>query len=315
MKIAVLEPLGIVQQQLEASVREAVGESNEVVFFPDRQMEPQELIRRIGDAEAAVFSNIPFPREVVEGCPNLKYLCVAFTGCDHVDLDACRARGIQVANASGYSTVAVAELVFALALSLMRQLLVCDARTRSGEARGSLLGCELRGKTFGVVGLGAIGQRVAALAQAFDCQVLAYSRSPKAIPGVLEVPLEELLRRSDLVSLHLPLGPETKGLINQERLALMKPGALLINTARGPIVDAWALAEALNEERLGGAAIDVFEGEPPLPKDHPLLTAKNTQLAPHVAYATHESMERRATIVCENLRSYLAGSPQNLVLN
>ena len=263
-----------------------------------------------------MLANQPLSAEIINGCPKLKMLSVAFTGVDHIALDACRARNILVCNAAGYSTNAVAELTFGLAISVIRNIVPCDARCRKEGTKDGLVGFELFGKTFGVVGTGAIGARVAKIAAAFGCRVLAYSRTAKqelVDAGVQYVSLDELLAQSDFVSLHVPLTDATRGLINAAAIAKMKQGAVLLNTARGPVVDSAALVEALNAGKLAGAGIDVFEGEPPIAENHPLCSAKNTVLTPHVAFASREALETRADIVFANIEKWLNGAPQNVV--
>ena len=183
----------------------------------------------------------------MERCPNLKMISVAFTGVDHVDMDYCRERGILVSNCAGYSNTAVSELVFGLALSLYRRIIECDRAVRAGKDKTGLVGLELAGKTFGIIGMGAIGTRTAQLAKAFGCRVLGFNRSPKQVEGVRMVELDELLRESDIASLHVPLTEQTRGMIGEREIGLMKPSAILINTARGPVVDSAALAAALKE--------------------------------------------------------------------
>lgn len=309
MKLTLLEPLGIPQDRLVEMVKEAVDGRMEVVAYDTRVEDVPTLIQRSQDADAVVLSNFPYRKAVMEHCPHLKYIDVAFTGVDHVDIDYCKEKGIAVSNCAGYSTVAVADLVFGMVISLARNLSACDAAVRRGGTKAGLVGFELEGKKFGVIGAGAIGSRVAAIAAAFGCQVYAYSRTPKDLPGVTFTDLDTLLSTCDIVSLHVPATPQTHHLINAEKLALMKPTALLINTARGPVVDSQALADALNSGRLAGAGIDVFEMEPPVPADHPLLTAKNVLATPHVAFATAQSMEKRAVLVCDNLKAWLDGKP------
>ena len=309
MKLALLEPLGIPQDRLVEMVKEAVDGRMEVVAYDTRVEDVPTLIQRSQDADAVVLSNFPYRKAVMEHCPHLKYIDVAFTGVDHVDIDYCKEKGIAVSNCAGYSTVAVADLVFGMVISLARNLSACDAAVRQGGTKAGLIGFELEGKKFGVIGAGAIGSRVAAIAAAFGCQVYAYSRTPKDLPGVTFTDLDTLLSTCDIVSLHVPATPQTHHLINAEKLALMKPTALRINTARGPVVDSQALADALNSGRLAGAGIDVFEMEPPVPADHPLLTAKNVLATPHVAFATAQSMEKRAVLVCDNLKAWLDGKP------
>ena len=243
----------------------------------------------------------------------MKCLAVAFTGVDHIPLAACREREITVCNCAGYATAAVADLVFGMLISRYRNLEACGTAVRTGGTKAGLIGFELEGKTFGIVGAGAIGCRVARIAQAFGCTVYAWSRTQKDIEGVTWTDLDTLLSTCDIVSLHVPLTEETRGLINAEKLSLMKPSAVLINTARGPVVDSAALADALNEGRLAGACIDVFDTEPPLPSDTPLLQAKNLTASPHIGFATKEAFLKRAHLVFENIRAFLDGSPKNCV--
>lgn len=313
MKLAILEPLGIEKEALFSLAQQTLGSRVELVYYDTRVEDVPTLIERSQDAEIVVLSNFQYRKAVLEHCPKLRMVCVAFTGVDHVDVDYCKEKGITVCNCAGYSTVAVVDLVFGMIISLYRRLQACDKATRTGGTKDGLIGFELEGKKFGVIGTGAIGTRCAAIANAFGCEVYAYSRTKKDLPGVRYVELDTLLSTCDIVSLHVPVTPETKGLINRERLALMKPSALLINTARGPVVDSQALADALNSGALAGAGIDVFEGEPPIAQDHPLVQAKNTILTPHVAFATAESMEKRAVIVFENIQKWLDGAPQNVI--
>jgi D-3-phosphoglycerate dehydrogenase len=216
-----------------------------------------------------------------------------------------------VCNAAGYSTQGVAELTIALAINLLRRVVSLDSTTRAGGTRSGFLGGELNGKTFGIIGFGAIGERVAKLAQAFGCKVIAWSRSEKVVDGVEFVPLEQLLQRSDIASLHLPLSESTRGLINAKSLGQMKPSTILINTARGPIVDYEALTSALRENRIAGAAVDVYEHEPPIEESHTLFSAPNTILLPHIGFATKEAIEERSRIVLQNIRNWMNGSPTN----
>ncbi len=201
-------------------------------------------------------------------------------------------------------------------LSLSRYMVQCDQAVRDGKDKTGLVGTELAGKTLGVIGTGKIGTRVISIARAFGMDVIAYSRTVKPeleAMGVRYLPLAEVMAQSDIVTLHTPNNAETKGLISKELIEKMKPSATFINTARGPIVDSQALADALNAGKLRAAGIDVFEMEPPIPADHPLVTAKNVLLAPHVAFATKEAMERRAEIVFENMLAWLNGDIRNQI--
>ena len=305
MRIAVMEPLGVEQEKFMQIAREAVGDDVEIVCYDTRTADVEELGRRGRDADIISIGNLPFPREVLEKCENVKMLAVAFTGLDHVDLKYCEERGIKVQNCAGYATTAVAELTFGLLLDLCRNIGKCDTAARNGGTKAGLIGFELEGRTMGIVGTGAIGARVAKLAAAFGMDVIAYSRTPGKVAGVRYVSLEELLAQADVVSLHVPLTDETRGMIGAEELALMKKTAVLVNTARGPVVDTKALADALNSGRIAGAAIDVFDKEPPLDADEPLINAKNTVVTPHVAFATDESMIKRAEIEFRNIAEFI----------
>ena len=305
MRIAVMEPLGVEQEKFMQIAREAVGNDVEIVCYDTRTTDVEELGRRGRDADIIAIGNLPFPREVLEKCENVKMLAVAFTGLDHVDLKYCEERGIKVQNCAGYATTAVAELTFGLLLDLCRNIGKCDTAARNGGTKAGLIGFELEGRTRGIVGTGAIGARVEKLAAAFGMDVIAYSRTPGKVAGVRYVSLEELLAQADVVSLHVPLTDETRGMIGAEELALMKKTAVLVNTARGPVVDTKALADALNSGRIAGAAIDVFDKEPPLDADEPLINAKNTVVTPHVAFATDESMIKRAEIEFRNIAEFI----------
>ena len=272
------------------------------MLFDDRREDEASLVERSAGADIVVLSNIPYRKNVIEKCPALKKICVAFTGMDHIDLAYCTEKGIEVKNCAGYSTVAVADLVFGLVLSLARNIPACDTACRNGGTKNGLVGFELAGKKFGIIGLGAIGKRVADIANAFGCEVYAYTRTPKPYPGVKLVEKDELFRTCDIVSLHTPLNEQTRGLVGKHELALMKPTAFLINTARGGVVDTDALVEVLREKRIAGAGIDVFDMEPPIPADYPLAHLPNTVVTPHVAFATQQAFEKRADIIAENLK-------------
>lgn len=316
MKIVIIEPLGITPEKLAEATAAVKARGHEIIAYDTREDEPEKLAQRGKDADVIIIANQPFRKNVIEQCEKLKLLSVAFTGVDHVDVDFCKEKGITVCNAAGYSTNAVAELAFGLAISVLRNIPACDAVCRKEGTKAGLVGGELFGKTFGVIGTGAIGGKVAKIAQAFGCKVIAYSRTVKPEMqglGIEYLPLDEVLRQSDIVSVHVPLSEKTRGLIGEKEIALMKKNAILLNTARGPVVDSAALAAALNEERIAGAGIDVFEMEPPVPADHPLLHSKHTVVTPHVAFASHEALFARAQIVAENILKWEDGTPQNLI--
>lgn len=313
MKLVIIEPLGVNDEKLLAMAKDMLPADLEIVYYNTRVTDTETLIARGHDADIIAVSNLPMNADVINGCKNLKMLSVAFTGVDHIAMDACKANGVLVSNCAGYSTAAVADLVFGMIIALYRNMIPCNDVVRKEGTKDGLVGFELEGKKFGVIGTGAIGLRTAAIANAFGCQVLAYSRTKKEIPGITYVDMDTLLSSCDIVSLHTPLNAETNGLIGKEELAKMKPSAILINSSRGPVVDSAALADALNNGRLAGAGIDVFETEPPVSKDHPLLTAKNVIATPHVAFATKEALEKRAVIVFDNVDKWLKGTPQNVM--
>jgi phosphoglycerate dehydrogenase-like enzyme len=236
-------------------------------------------------------------------------ICVAFTGLDHVDQKACKARGIILCNAAGYAVHAVSELAIGLMIAVLRRIVSADATIRVGRGNRGLVGHELFGKALGVVGCGAIGLQVARLGIAFGCRLLGFDRHVSRIDDVAieQVELDELLTRSDIVSLHLPLTAETRDLIGRKQLARMKPSAILINTARGPIVDQSALIEALDQNRLAGAGIDVFDTEPPLQPKDPIFQAVNTVLVPHVGFETVEAISAKADSALRHLQDFLSG--------
>ena len=313
-QVVILEPLGISEEELAGLERPF---ADRVCFQAyERTADMEKLKKQAQEADALILANMPLCAEVIRSCPHLAFIDIAFTGVDHVALDAAAERGIAVSNASGYSDEAVAELVLGAVLSMARNLRAAEERCRTGGTRDGLLGWEIKGKTVGIVGLGRIGSRTAELFHAFGARVLASSRHihENAPAFVEQVPLPELLSRSDIVSLHCPLNDSTIGLIDAKKLSLMKPSALLVNAARGPVVDEKALCRALKENRLAGACVDVFEKEPPLSAETPLLSAPRTLLTPHVAFATKESMSLRARIVFDNLAAWLNGSQQNKVL-
>ncbi|MBM7868817.1 D-3-phosphoglycerate dehydrogenase [Clostridium pascui] len=316
MKIAVLEPLGISKEEALKIGEVLINEGHEIVYYEDRNEDIEVLKERAKDAEVLVIANMPLKAEVINSNDKLKMISVAFTGVDHVDLNACREKNITVCNAAGYSTTSVAELTFGLIISLLRNIVPLDKITREGGTKQGFAQNDLEGKTLGVIGTGAIGRRVIEIGKAFGCNILAYNRTKKEEVeklGVKYVSIEELMAKSDIVSIHIPLNNETHGLINKDKIALMKEDAILINTARGPIVDNEALAEALKTEKIKGAGIDVFDIEPPLDTNYALLGTTNSVVVPHIGFATKEAMVRRAHITFDNITKWLQGNPQNLI--
>jgi D-3-phosphoglycerate dehydrogenase len=310
-----LEPLGVPKEKIENMASFLKDRGHEFYMYEDRVEDNRSLIERSQNAEVVILSNIPYRAEVIHACPKLKMISVAFTGVDHIDVNACKEKGITVCNAAGYSTDSVAELAFGLIVAVMRNIVKCDELVRNGKTKAGYIGNDISGKTLGIIGTGAIGLRVAEIGKAFGCKLLAYSRTEKENPfGIKYVDLKTLLAESDIVSLHVPLNDKTKNLIDKEAISLMKPNSILINTARGPVVDSQALAAALKEGKIAGAGIDVFEMEPPVPANHPLLSAPSVVAAPHVAFATWEAFYRRAQIVLTNVKAWLDGEPQNRIV-
>jgi phosphoglycerate dehydrogenase-like enzyme len=289
----------------------ALRELGDVVIHTERGADQEaELIRRICDADAVlnIRGFTPFSAAVLDGCPRLRIISIWGTGTNHIDLDAARERGVTVRSTPGVNAHAVAEHTVALMLAIARRIPEMDRAVKAGQwPRGSLI--QLEGKTLGIIGLGAIGSRVATLASAFGMNVLASTLGDdagrSASVGARHVSLETLLRESDFVSLHLRLSEKTTSYIDRARLALMKPTAFLINTARGGLVDRDALLETLRESRVAGAGLDVFHDEPSRAND-PLLQLPNVVLTPHNAGSTPEVIDRGLRQAVENVRSFFA---------
>lgn len=312
MKITAVEPIGMSPEQVRDTANRFARQGHEFIYHLNRREDAQTLIERMHGADIVIVSNIPLREDVLGQCPRLKMIAVAFTGLDHIDTDYCQKHRIAVCNAAGYATEAVSELTIGLMLSLLRNLHPLENAVRSLATRNNYLGRQLGGKTVGIVGMGAIGKRVGELLQGWGCRVLAYSRNPRpelAAKGIDFLPLDDLLPLCDVISLHLPLNAETFHLFDARRLSLCSSDAILINTARGGIVDVHALADALGGGKLAGAGIDVFDVEPPLPIGHPLTEAPNCVLLPHVGYATREAFARRIEIVSDHIFAWLA-SPE-----
>lgn len=313
MKIVFAEPIGLSDSLKKSFFQKMESQGHEVVYFDGIESDQIMLKQRIADANVLVVANQKISEDVITSAKNLQFISVAFTGVDHLPIDYCRRNGIVVSNAAGYSTNAVAELAIASAIDLYRRITPFDKITRDGGTRAGFLGNELAGKTFGLLGFGAIAKRVAELALAFGCKVISHNRSIKEHKDVEFVSIESLFQNSDIVSIHIPACPQTNGLVNSKLISLMKPTALFINTARGTIVDNAALANALTRGTIAGAAIDVYETEPPLNTSHPLLSAPNTLLLPHIGFATNEAIEVRSQIALDNIERWLKKSPINVV--
>lgn len=316
MKIALLEPLGIGKDVLDTLAAQLTKEGHSFTAYDTVTTDPAELIRRADDADVLMIANHPLPGEVIKADKNLKFVSVAFVGIDHVDVNACKEKGVGISNTGGYCTDAVAELAVGLALDCLRNITAGDAAVQKGKGKGTLAGHELAGKTVGIIGTGAIGCRTAEIFKAFHCRLIGYSRSPRPEAealGIERMSLDEIMRQADIVSVHTPLTPDTKGLIGAKEISLMKQGAILINTARGPVVDTLALAGALKAGKIC-AGVDVFEKDPPLPAGHPLLGVPNLVCTPHVGFDTRESIDRRAEMAFENVTAWMAGAPVRVML-
>lgn len=317
MKIVILDGRALNPGDLSY---DCINQFGDVTLYERTETEA-ETIARIGDSEIVLVNKVPITQRIVDACPNLKLICVQATGYNLVDCNACARRGILVTNVPTYGTAAVAQFTMALILELCHRVGLHDTSVHQGDWVKSSNFCywltpqmELGGKTLGIIGFGRIGRAVGQLARAFGMRVLAYSRSECAEGREIGeyVDLDTLLSQSDIVSLHCPLFAETEKLIGSETIAKMKDGAMLINTARGGLLDEEAVAQALNCGKLRGAAVDVVSQEP-MHAANPLLTARNCIITPHIAWAPVESRQRLLDCVVENIRGYLNGKPQNVV--
>ena len=315
MNIVVLDGFTLNPGDLNWSELEALGLAK--IF---NRTPPDEVLSRAAGAEIILTNKTVLSREQIQQLPQLQYIGVLATGTNVVDLAAARERNIPVTNIPAYGTKSVAQATFALLLELAHRTGHHAQTVRDGRWTRNADWCywdfplvELDGLTMGIVGLGRIGRAVAELACAFGMKVLAHSTSKKTEPSFVRyVELEALFRQSDVVSLHCPLTPQTKNLVNATRLDWMKPSAFLLNTSRGPLVDEAALAAALNAEKIAGAGLDVLPVEPP-PADNPLLRAKNCIITPHNAWGTRSARTRLMRVAVDNVRAFLAGKPQNVV--
>lgn len=314
IKIVVLDGFAVNPGDVSWAPLEALGECK--IF--DRT-QPGERTARAADADAILTNKVVIDRTLLAQLPKLKYVGVLATGYNVVDLAAAREYGVTVTNIPAYGTPSVAQHTFALLLELTQHTALHSDAVRAGDWCRSADFCftktplvELAGLTLGIVGFGGIGKAVATIARAFGMNVIVNSRTPFENEATPWVPLETLLQKSDVVSLHCPLTPQTQNLINAERLALMKPAAFLLNTGRGPLLDEAAVADALNRGALAGAGLDVLSTEPPSP-GNPLLSARNCLITPHIAWATRAARTRLLDTAVANLAAFLNGAPVNRV--
>jgi glycerate dehydrogenase len=314
MKIVVLDGFALNPGDLSWDELKLLGD----VKIYDRTP-ADKTIKRAGSAEILLTNKTLLLAPEIEVLQRLKYIGVLATGYNVVDTEAAKQKGIIVTNVSAYGTMSVAQHVFALVLEFFNGVGLLSDGVRNGRWSQNIDFCywdkpltELAGLTIGIVGFGRIGKAVATIADAFGMRVVV--SDPSSVADYEKLTLNELFIQSDIVTLHCPLTSETKGIINSERLKLMKSSALLVNTARGPLIVEGDLADALNEGRLAGAALDVLSVEPP-PSGNPLLSAKNCIITPHVAWATFEARKRLIAIAIDNVKMYLEGTPVNIVNN
>lgn len=279
---------------------------------------PEVLLERIGDAEhvVSIRSSVPYPAEVLEALPNVKLISIWGTGTDHIDLAAAQRLGITVVNTPGVSAIAMAEHALALMLAVARDIPRIDAKTKRGAwPRGFVK--QLHGKTLGIIGLGAIGQQFARIARGIGMRVIAWTRHANILTAQeldLEfVPLDDLYKRSDVVSIHVRMTPETAKFVGEREFGLMKPSAIFINTARGGVVDEQALIQALESGKIAGAGLDVFETEP-LPENAPITRLPNAVLTPHSGGIAQEALDAGIQLAINNIFDFINGDPQNVVV-
>ena len=318
MKIVLLDGEALNPGDLSWAPLEALGE---LTVYPRGTNDPDEVIRRIGDAEIVLCNKTPVGRTVFERCPGMKLLCVVATGYNVVDTQAAKDHGVPVCNVPAYGTEMVAQFAIGLLLELCHHVELHNASVHAGDWERCPNFCywktpimELAGKTMGIIGFGRIGRAVGRIAKALGMRVLATgSRKCEEGLAVAEyVDLDTLLRESDVISLHCPLFPETERLINRDTIAKMKDGAILINNSRGGLLDEQAVADALNAGKLRSAAVDVVTVEP-IVGSNPLLTAKNCIITPHMSWAAVEARARIVEITAGNIRAYFNGGSQNVV--
>lgn len=314
MKIVLLEEKTVTQGDVTLDEFYSLGEVRGYPLTPK-----DKLVEYIGDAEAAICNKSVFSREVIEKCPNLKYIGLCATGYNNIDIAAANDHNITVCNVPEYSSNAVAQQVFSYILHFASRTADYSADVHSGGwirsdtfSYFTIPTYELAGMTMGIIGFGSIGSRVAEIAKAFGMKVIAATRTPKTAENVEFMSVEDVFRKADFISVHCPLTDKTKGLVNLELLKLCKPTAVFINTSRGPVVNEEDLVYALNNKIIAGAGIDVISEEP-MKSDNPLLNACSCLITPHVAWAPVQTRQRLISIAADNLRKFIEGKPQNTV--
>jgi D-3-phosphoglycerate dehydrogenase len=312
MKIVVSDPIFLTEEY-----RKKLDALGDLKIFESTPSSIEEFISRVRDADIVLVGRYGFSGKAFNASQNLQMLSVWQTGYDHIDLKAATEKGVIVSNVPDYAFDSVAEMVFALALNLLRKVHVADIKLREGNFDWRhYVGSQIMGKTMGVIGTGSIGSRVIQIAHGFNMNVISVTGHPSEEKarslGVKFVDLDTLLAESDIVTLHVPLTPSTEKMIGAKELAKMKKSAILINTARGKVVDEAALIEAFKEKKIRGAGLDVFEKEP-LPVNDPLKTLENVVLTPHIAFLTEESLEECTYVCVQNVERFIEGKPQNIV--
>lgn len=314
MKIVILEAATVSKNDVSFEEIYRLGEVREYPLTP-----VDKVVEYVGDAEAVLCNKTPFTAEVLEACPNLKYIGLCATGYNNIDVAAATRLGITVCNAPAYSNAAVAQQVFSFILRYTNRTSAYNRFVHNGGwIRSETFSAfeypitELAGKTLGIIGYGRIGRQVAKIAHAFDMNVIVNTRTAKQDSSVKFVGLKELLAKSDIITLHCPLTDETNGLIDLDALKLCKPSAIIINTSRGAVINEADLAYALENDIIAGAGLDVL-CEEPMSADNPLLNAKNCIITPHIAWAPIDTRKRLITIVADNLSAFINGKPINTV--
>lgn len=314
MKIVMLEPLSVNQSIIDTLSKNLQKHHEFIPCFNTLTIEEKK--ERLIDADIAIITNGYLDEEILNVAPNLKMISVGFTGVNHIPADYCIKNNILISNSQGYATIPTAEIALTLMLMATRYVPQTIENCQNSKTKENFIGYELTNKKVGIVGTGAIGLHLAKLLKGFDVTILGYDskENDEAINlGITYTSLKELFQSCDIISIHLPLLDNTKGLIDAQFINLMKKNALLINCARGPIVDANALKNAIDNKSIRGAGVDVYDIEPPLPNDHVLLNNSSIITTPHIAFASKESFERRAKIVFDNVYSYLEGNPINVI--
>jgi glycerate dehydrogenase len=318
MKIVVLDGYALNPGDLSWAGFEKFGK-----FAVHARTPPEKIVEFIDDADAVIVNKVQISREILNACTTIKYIGVLATGYNVVDVAAAKEKNVVVTNIPTYGTAAVAQMAIALLLELCHHVGAHSDSVRAGDWTKNIDWCywnfplvELAGKTIGIIGFGRIGQATGVIAQAFGMNILAFDERP--IPSLITnsckyAALDEVLVQSDVISLHCPLAPSTQGMINKSSITIMKDGVFIINTSRGPLIVEQNLADALNDGKVGGAALDVVSVEP-IKSDNPLLGAKNCLITPHIAWAPRESRQRLMDIAVDNLGAFVAGKPKNIVV-